>query len=55
MFSQNINTVFCFENDLSVIFGFLTPNLITVYTNFHKNIWNKTQNMNENALPRFPR
>ena len=24
-------------------------------TNFHKNLWNKTQNMNENLLPRFPR
>ena len=24
-------------------------------TNFHKNSVNKTQNMNENALPRFPR
>ena len=28
--SQNFNTFFSFENDLSVIFGFLTPKLIKV-------------------------
>ena len=29
-FFKNFNTFFCFENDLSVIFGFLTPKLIKV-------------------------
>ena len=29
-FFQNFNTFFCFVNDLSVIFGFLTPKLIKV-------------------------
>ena len=29
-FFQSFNTFFCFENDLSVIFGLLTPNLIKV-------------------------
>ena len=29
-FVQSFNTFFCFKNELSVIFGFLTPKLIKV-------------------------
>ena len=43
-----ISTAFRFDNDLSLIFGFLTPK-INYSTNFHKNSLNKTQNMNENG------
>ena len=30
VFFQNFNTFICFENDLTVIFGFLTPKCTTI-------------------------
>ena len=46
-FFQNFNTFFCFENDLSVIFGFLIPKLMKVPI-FIKIQWTYHQ------LPRWP-
>ena len=39
-FLKNFNTFFCFENDLSVIFGFLTPKFMKVPV-FIKVQWTK--------------
>ena len=41
-FFQNFNIFFCFENDLSVIFGFVTPKLITIPV-FIKIQWTKLE------------
>ena len=55
IFFQNFNT-FCFENDLSVIFGFGTPKLIKV-PSFIKIQWTKLKiwmKMHNHQFPRLP-
>ena len=53
-FFQNFNTFFCFENDLSVIFGFLTPKFIKVPL-FMKIEWTKLKIWTKMHYQKFPR
>ena len=53
-FLQNFNTFFCFVNDLSVIFGFLTPKLIKVPI-FIKLQWTKLKIWTKMHYHQFPR
>ena len=53
-FFRNFNTSFCFENYLSVIFGFLTPKLIKVPI-FIKLQWTKLKIWTKMHYHQFPR
>ena len=54
IFFRNFNTFFCFENYLSVIFGFLTPKLIKVPI-FIKFQWTKLKIWTKMHYHQFPR
>ena len=53
-FFQSFNIFFCFENDLNVIFGFLTPKLIKVPI-FIKLQWTKLKIWTKMHYHQFPR
>ena len=53
-FFQDFNNLFCFESDLSVIFGFLTPKLIKVPI-FIKIQWTKLKIWMKMDYHQFPR
>ena len=53
-FLKNFNTFFCFENDLSVIFGFLTPKFMKVPV-FIKVQWTKLKIWTKMHYHQFPR
>ena len=53
VFFQNFNTFFCFENDLSIIFGFLTSKLLKVPI-FMKIQWTKLKLWTKMHYHKFP-